>query len=95
MSEHLPFAMAWWHTFGVCGVDMFGAGTAYKRFSLNKNESLDITVEIPDDAFFYYDRQMKYGMHNGDYTVSAGTSSTDIVKTFEVRIRNGLISADR
>ena len=67
---------------------------AYKRFRLNKKESLDITVEIPDDAFLYYDRQLKYGMHNGDYTISVGTSSTDIRKTFEVRIRNGLILTD-
>ena len=67
---------------------------AYKRFALSKKEALDITVEIPDDAFFYYNRQMKYGMHDGDYTVSAGTSSTDIRKTFEVRIRNGLILTD-
>ena len=68
---------------------------AYKRFRLNKNEALDITVDISDDAFCYYDRQMKYGMHNGDYTISAGTSSTDIKKTFEVRIRNGLIFTDK
>ena len=67
---------------------------AYKRFRLNKKEELDITVEIPDDAFFYYDRQLKYGMHNGDYTISVGTSSTDIRKSFEFRIRNGLILTD-
>ena len=68
---------------------------AYKRFRLNKEKSLDITVEIPDDAFFYYDRQLKYGMHDGDYTISVGTSSTYIIKTFEVRIRNGLIITDK
>ena len=67
---------------------------AYKRFGLKKKEALDITVEIPDDAFFYYDRQLKYGMHDGDYTISAGTSSTDIRKTFEVKVRNGLIFTD-
>ena len=36
MSEHLPFAMAWWHTLGACGVDMFGAGTADKSFDSEK-----------------------------------------------------------
>ena len=36
MSEHLPFAMAWWHTLGACGVDMFGAGTADKSFESEK-----------------------------------------------------------
>ena len=34
MSEHLPFAMAWWHTLGACGTDMFGAGTADKSFGV-------------------------------------------------------------
>lgn len=32
MSEHLPFAMAWWHNLGANGVDMFGTGTADKSF---------------------------------------------------------------
>ncbi|MBR6173178.1 MAG: xylose isomerase [Eubacterium sp.] len=32
MEEHLPFAMAWWHNLCATGVDMFGAGSADKRF---------------------------------------------------------------
>ena len=32
MSEHLPFAMAWWHNLCANGVDMFGRGTADKSF---------------------------------------------------------------
>ena len=32
MSEHLPFAMAWWHNLGTAGADMFGVGTADKSF---------------------------------------------------------------
>lgn len=32
MSEHLPFAMAWWHNLCSTGVDMFGRGTADKSF---------------------------------------------------------------
>ena len=32
MSEHLPFAMAWWHNLCANGTDMFGRGTADKRF---------------------------------------------------------------
>ncbi|NLC32383.1 MAG: xylose isomerase, partial [Clostridiales bacterium] len=30
MKEHLPFAMAWWHTLVATGTDMFGPGTADK-----------------------------------------------------------------
>jgi xylose isomerase len=32
MSEHLPFAMAWWHNLGAAGADMFGNATADKSF---------------------------------------------------------------
>lgn len=32
MSEHLPFAMAWWHNLGANGTDMFGRGVADKTF---------------------------------------------------------------
>ncbi|MDR0876297.1 MAG: xylose isomerase, partial [Clostridiales Family XIII bacterium] len=32
MREHLKFAMAWWHNLGATGTDMFGPGTADKRF---------------------------------------------------------------
>ncbi len=34
MSEHLPFAMAWWHNLSANGVDMFGRGTADKSFGV-------------------------------------------------------------
>lgn len=64
---------------------------SYKRFRVNKKESLDITVKIPNDAFHYYDRQLNYGMHNGDYIISVGTSCTDIKKTFTVKVANGSI----
>ena len=32
MSEHLPFAMAWWHNMCAAGTDMFGRDTADKSF---------------------------------------------------------------
>ena len=32
MSEHLPFAMAWWHNLCAEGTDMFGRGVANKSF---------------------------------------------------------------
>ncbi|MCL1999616.1 MAG: xylose isomerase [Turicibacter sp.] len=32
MKEHLPFAMAWWHTLCAEGRDIFGAGTTDKAF---------------------------------------------------------------
>lgn len=35
MSEHLKFAMSWWHTLCGDGTDMFGIGTADKSFGGN------------------------------------------------------------
>ena len=32
MKDHLKFAMAWWHHMSATGADMFGPGTADKRF---------------------------------------------------------------
>lgn len=36
MKEHLPFAMAWWHTLCAAGTDMFGCDTADKSFNVEK-----------------------------------------------------------
>ena len=36
MKEHLPFAMAWWHTLCAAGTDMFGRDTADKSFGNEK-----------------------------------------------------------
>ena len=36
MSEHLPFAMSWWHTLCACGTDMFGKDTQDKSFNQKK-----------------------------------------------------------
>lgn len=62
---------------------------AYKRVELGAGETARITLQVPTEAFHYYDRRMCYGMHNGDYTVSLGTSSADICATFEVKVRDG------
>lgn len=36
MKEHLPFAMAWWHTLCAAGTDMFGRDTSDKSFGTEK-----------------------------------------------------------
>lgn len=59
---------------------------AYKRVEVAAGEKVSVAIDVPAEAFFYYDRKMNYGMHSGDYTVSVGTSSADIVKTFEVKV---------
>ncbi len=62
---------------------------AYRRVEVKAGESRTVTIHVPADAFRYYDREMTYGMHDGDYTVLIGASSKDIVKTFEVKARDG------
>ena len=62
---------------------------AYKRTELKKGEEALLDIHVPNEAFCYYDRRMKLGMHDGDYTVSVGTSCEDILKTFEIKVRDG------
>ena len=62
---------------------------AYRRVEVKAGESKTVTVPVPAEAFRYYDRKMNLGMHDGDYTVMIGTSCNHIVKTFEVKARNG------
>ena len=56
MSEHLPFAMAWWHTLGASGVDMFGAGTADKSFEAEKATMAHAKAKV--DAGFEFMSKM-------------------------------------
>ena len=65
---------------------------AYQRVSLKQGEKRSVTVEIPHEAFCYYNRKMIYGMHNGDYKVSIGTSCANIHQTFEVSVRDGALT---
>ena len=62
---------------------------AYKRVETHAGETVTVTLEVPAEAFCYYDRRMTYGMHNGDYTVSVATSCVDVHRTFEVQVREG------
>ena len=62
---------------------------AYKRVEVRTGETVTVTLDVPTEAFCYYDRKMVFGMHNGDYTVSVATSCADIHRTFEVQVREG------
>ena len=50
MSEHLPFAMAWWHGLGAAGTDMFGRDTADKGFGAEKGTMAHARAKV--DAGF-------------------------------------------
>lgn len=62
---------------------------AYKRVEAAAGGKTQATIEVPNEAFWYYDRKLHYDMHNGDYTVSVATSCVDVKKTFEVSVRDG------
>ena len=64
---------------------------AYKRVAVAAGEKVEVTIQVPEEAFCYYDRKLRYGKHNGDYTVSIATSSVDIHETFEVSVEDGKI----
>ena len=66
---------------------------AYRRVALKQGEKRSVTIEIPSEAFCYYDRKMTYGMHRGDYIISVGTSSSNIHNTFEVSVKDGSLVA--
>ena len=64
---------------------------AYKRVAVAAGEKVEVTIQVPEEAFCYYDRKLRYGKHNGDYTVSIATSSVDIHETFGVSVEDGKI----
>jgi beta-glucosidase len=64
---------------------------AYKRVTLNKGEAADETITLDAEAFSYFDQDLKFGMHNGVYTVMLGNASDNILHTFEVKVRGGKV----
>lgn len=51
MSEHLPFAMAWWHNLGASGADMFGRDTIDKSFSASEKGTMEHALAKVDAGF--------------------------------------------
>lgn len=51
MSEHLPFALAWWHALCNAGKDMFGDPTADKKFGAKKKDTMEHARAKVDAGF--------------------------------------------
>ena len=51
MSEHLPFAMAWWHTLCATGKDIFGDPTTDKSFGAAKTGTMEHAKAKVDAGF--------------------------------------------
>lgn len=61
---------------------------AYERVVLRAGEEKDVTLRLKKDVFCYYDPAMQYGLHDGGHTLLLGTSSEEIVETFELIVRD-------
>lgn len=48
---------------------------AYKRVSVNKKEKTRISIPVSENVTFYYDADMVYGNHGGEFTLLVGTSA--------------------
>ena len=57
MSEHLPFAMAWWHNMCASGTDMFGRDTMDKSFGATEKGTME-HAKAKVDAGFEFMKKM-------------------------------------
>lgn len=64
---------------------------AYKRVEVRRGETVKLSLVLDKDAFSYYDQQLVFGMHDGDYTVHIGRSSASTDAQFEVKVRGGRV----
>lgn len=60
MSEHLPFAMAWWHNLCASGADMFGRGTADKSFGASEGTMEHAKAKVDAGFEFMQKLGIKY-----------------------------------
>ncbi|MBD5585399.1 MAG: xylose isomerase [Clostridia bacterium] len=60
MSEHLPFAMAWWHNLCATGADMFGRGTADKSFGAKEGTMEHAKAKVDAGFEFMQKLGIKY-----------------------------------
>ena len=61
----------------------------YLRVTLGPGETKRVRLCLGQDAFCYYDRKMRYGLHDGAHTLMLGTSSEDVCAAFEVTVKDG------
>ena len=64
MSEHLPFAMAWWHNLCAEGGDMFGRGTADKSFGAKSGTMEHAKAKVDAGFEFMQKLGIKYFCFN-------------------------------
>ena len=61
---------------------------AYTRVTLLPGETKTVRLDLDAQAFCYYDRALRFGLHDGDHTLMLGTSSDAVSASFELCVRN-------
>ena len=89
MSEHLPFAMAWWHNLGANGVDMFGRGTIDKSFGATPNTLEHAKAKV--DAGFEF---MKKNMAKNEANLLVSQTSSTVVSATDGAMVNSTFYLD-
>ena len=74
MKDHLKFAMAWWHNISATGADMFGPGTADKRFGAAEAGTMEHAFAKADAGFEFMDKLgvEYFCFHDNDLVPEAG-----------------------
>ncbi|MGB5732304.1 MAG: glycoside hydrolase family 3 N-terminal domain-containing protein, partial [Acidimicrobiia bacterium] len=58
----------------------------FKRIHLEPGVTRTLSFELAADQFGFYDREMRYAIHPGTVTISAGTSSSDVSGSVNVEL---------
>jgi hypothetical protein len=54
--------------------------------TVGAGETVHADLAVPSDEFCYYDAELSYGPHGGDFTILAGTSSENAVPVITVSV---------
>ena len=61
---------------------------AYTRVTLCPGETKQTVLELSAETFSYYNAKMEFGLHDGNHTLLLGTSSDNILYSFEISVRD-------
>ncbi len=84
MREHMKFALSWWHTMGGDGTDMFGVGTADKKWG--ETDAMAISKAKVDSAFEIMDKLSidYFCFHDRDIAPEASTLAESNARVDEI-----------
>ena len=64
---------------------------AYARVFLKAGERRRVAIKLPESAFLYYNREMRFGLWDGVHTLRIGSSCDDIAAEVTVTVKDGKI----